>query len=207
MFRRLFDKCLALASPGLSKELDRRNARRAVNPSQWLVPEEAAVAWALAKIIVPSADGSPGMEDISRPDQTAVALLDKIVAEDSERQALYSHGLLAFDHWALNESGCEFADLSVEQQARLFRDAQQRHDAQVTGTSRIAKLRRAFEALIWARKGVFHAERLYPIIRNDCLQIFYTSSISWTWLQYDGPPMDQGYCSLTQSRLTGRLYG
>ncbi len=207
MFRRLFDNCLALASPGFSEELHRRNARRSANSSQWFVPEETAVAWALAKIIVPSADGSPGIEDISRPDQSAVALLDKIVTENSEKQALYSRGLLAFDHWALSESGQVFSDLSVDDQTNLFRAAQQRHDARVADASRTAKLRRAFGEVIHARKGIFHAERLFPTIRNDCLQIFYTSSVSWAWLQYDGPPMDEGYCSLTRPRPAGRLYG
>lgn len=207
MFRRLFDKCLALASPGFSKELHRRNSRRASNGLPWFVPEEAVVAWALAKIIVPSADGSPGIEDILRPDQSGVAWLDKIVAEDSQKQELYSYGLLAFDHWALSESGRAFADLPVEHQADLFRAAQQRHDSRAAGTSRISKLGRALEALISVRKGIFHAERLYPIIRNDCFQVFYTNSASWAWLQYDGPPMDEGYCSLTRPRLSGRLYG
>jgi hypothetical protein len=206
MFRKLFDSCLALSSPGFSKELHRRNARRSANVSQWFVPEEAAVAWALAKIIIPSGDGSPGIENLSRPDQSAVGLLDKMVSEDSEKKALYSYGLLAFDHWAMAKSKRGFAELSVEHQAYLFRAAQQRHEARVTDTSRLAKLRRAFEALIYARKGTFHAERLFPIIRNDCLQIFYTSGVSWAWLQYDGPPMDEGYCSLTRPRLTGRLH-
>lgn len=207
MFRRLFDKCLALASPGFSNELHSRNTRRAANASQWFVPEEAAVAWALAKIIVPSGDGYPGIADILRPDQSGVALLDRIVADDSYKQTFYACGLLAFDHWALSESGRVFADLSVEHQADLFRAAQKGHDSAAAGTSRTAKLRRAFEALISARKGTFHAERLYPMIRNDCLQIFYTSSVNWAWLQYDGPPMDEGYCSLTQPRLSGRLHG
>lgn len=206
MFRRLFDKSLALASPGFRKELHRRNVLRTRNESQWFVPEEAVVVWALAKIIVPSVNGSPGIEDLSRPDQTAVALLDKMVAEDSEKQVLYSHGLLAFEFWALAEHRRVFSDLSVEHQVDLFRSAQQRYDARVADTSRTAKMRRAFEAVISARKGIFHAERLYPIIRNDCLQIFYTSSVSWAWLQYDGPPMDNGYCSLTRPRLAGRLY-
>jgi Gluconate 2-dehydrogenase subunit 3 len=199
MLRKLFDKCLALASPGFSRELDNRNERRAATSSQWFAPQEAAVAWALAKIIVPAGDGSPGIENIS-PDQSALASLDKMVAEDSQRQQLYSHGLLAFDHWALTEHKRGFADLSTEDQINLFRAVQERYDNRVAESSSIAKLRRGFESLIYARKGIFHAERLYPAIRNDCLQIFYTSSVSWTWLQYDGPPMEKGYPSLTRPR-------
>jgi hypothetical protein len=39
---------------------------------------------------------------------------------------------------------------------------------------------------------------LYPVIRNDCIQIFYTSQVSWVWLGYDGPPMEKGYSNLIQ---------
>lgn len=199
MLRRLFDKCLELASPGFSRELRRRNASRAAGSSQWFTVQEAAVAWALARIIVPNGDGAPGIENIS-PGQSAVALLDKIVAEDLDRQQRYSHGLLAFDRLALSTRGRGFADLSTEGQIDLFRAVQERHDSRAVGAASNTKMRRVFDAFIYARKGIFHAERLYPVIRNDCLRIFYTSSVSWTWLQYDGPPMDDGYCSFTRPR-------
>lgn len=201
MLRGIFDKCLVLASSGLNGELQRRNARRAGgNSSQWFTPEEAAVAGALAKLIVPRDEVSPGIDDICPLGQTAVTVLDKMVAENPDKQRHYSRGLVAFDYWAFGERARGFADLSTEDQARLLRAAQEQYDRRPAGSSSIAKLRRAFEALIQARKGIFQAEKFYPIIRNDCLRIFYTSSASWACLQYDGPPMEMGYPSLIRPR-------
>lgn len=199
MLRGLFDKFLALASPGFSRELRSRNASRTGGSSQWFTRQEAVVALALARIIVPDGDGSPGIDSIS-PDQGAVTLLDGMMVGDSHRQLLYSYGLLAFDRWALIECGSGFADLSTEDQIRIFRMAQERRNCYSAGVSSLAKMRRAFDALIYARKGIFYADKLCPIIRNDCLEIFYTSQASWTWLQYDGPPMEKGYPSVTRPR-------
>lgn len=201
MLRQLFEKCLVVASPGFNGELQRRNGRRARgNSPGWFIPEEAAVAAALAKLIVPPDEDSPGIDDICPPGQTAVTILDKMVAEHPDKQRDYSRGLLAFDYWALSRRRRGFADLAAEDQASLLCAAQARHDRRPVRSSSVAKLWRAFDILIHARKGIFHAERFYPVIRNDCLQIFYTSSASWAWLRYDGPPMDTGYSSLVRPR-------
>ena len=46
-------------------------------------------------------------------------------------------------------------------------------------------------------RGVpFVAGLLYPHVRSDCFQVFYTSRVSWIWLEYDGPPMEKGYLKL-----------
>jgi hypothetical protein len=204
---RFFNACLALVSRDFNAEIARRDARRGKNSFQWFTLEEAAVAEALSKIIVPSEQDSPGIDEISILGESAITLLDKIVAESPDRQRFYSHGLLAFDRWALKEQGHRFLELSTDQQTNLFQAAQEKYDHWWAQTSAVAKVQRGLNAIFHAGRGVFHAARLYPMIRGDCLQIFYTSSASWAWLQYDGPPMDEGYCSLTQPRLSKHLYG
>jgi hypothetical protein len=195
MVKKLFNGCLALASREFNQELARRNARRGGDSSPWFAPEEATVAEALAKIIVPSEEGSPGIAELG---PSAVVSLGERASKSLDRQQFYSRGLLAFDHWALKEWGHRFAELSVAHQTQLFGMAQKKHDSWSTGTSLTAKVRRGLRALIYAKSGIVHATRLYPVIRDDVLEIFYTSRVSWTWLDYDGPPMDKGYPSLTQ---------
>jgi hypothetical protein len=207
MIRKLFEKCIALSAPGFGREIERRNARRVGTSSGWFTPEEAVVAEALAKLIVPGGNGSPGIEDICASGENAAKLVEKVVAESSNNGEVYARGLLAFDYWALSKHGRQFVGLSTEEQAALFRCAQERHENRAARTSVLARMRRGLEAIIHAKKGILYAELLYPVIRNDCLRIFYTSAASWAWLQYDGPPMDDGYCSLTQPRLSDHIYG
>lgn len=199
-FDRLLNACLALALIDFNKELGRRNAGRGGNSLQWLTPEEAVVAEALAKIIVPSEEGSPGIDEVCIFGPSAITSLDKMIKESPGRQHFYSRGLLSFDIWALKEHGCKFGGLSTDQQTTLFRAAQEINDSSQANTSRIAKVWRRFRTLTQTRRGTFYAAALYPMIRHDSLQIFYTSRASWTWLEYDGPPMEKGYSNLTRRR-------
>jgi hypothetical protein len=199
ILKKLFHAGLALASRGFNQELIRRDARRNGDSLQF-TPEEAVIAEAIAKIIVPSGEGAPGIDQVSLPDEKAISLLGKIVAQSPDKQPFYSRGLLAFDRWALQEYGSSFAGLSTELQTALFREAQEKYDRWEVETSSLAKIQRGFRAIVYAGNGRAHAAKLYPIIRDDCLQIFYTNRISWAWLNYDGPPMDKGYPSLTQPR-------
>jgi len=205
--KRLFSASLALVSRDFNAELARRDTRRGKNSFLWFTPEEVAVVEALSKIIVPSEQDSPGIDEVSILGESAITSLDKMVAESPDRQRFYSPGLLAFDRWALKEQGHSFLELSTDQQTSLFQAVQEKYDHWWAQTSAVAKVQRGLNAIFHAGRGVFHAARLYPIIRNDCMQIFYTSSASWAWLQYDGPPMDKGYCSLTQPRLSEHLHG
>src|SRR5271154_1129768 len=99
----LFNTCLARVSRDFTAELSRRDAGRGGNSLNWFTPEEAAVAEALAKIIVPSDENSPGIDEISVLGESAITLLDKMVAESPGSQQFYSQGLLAFDCWARKE--------------------------------------------------------------------------------------------------------
>jgi hypothetical protein len=191
---------LALTPGDFNKELGRRNAERGRNSFQWFTAKEAVVAEALAKVIVPSEEGSPGIDEVRIFGPSAVSSLDKIIKTCSDKQHIYSHGLLSFEFWALKEHGCKFDSLSTGQQTNLFRAAQKINESGTAPGSPMAKVRRRVDTLTQTRRGTFHAARLYPMIRDDCLQIFYTSRASWTWLGYDGPPMEKGYSNLTRPR-------
>jgi hypothetical protein len=197
---RFFNACVALVSRDFNAELARRDARRGKTPYLWFTPEEAVVAEALSKIIVPSDENSPGIDEISVLGENAITLLDKMVAESPGIQQFYSQGLLAFDCWAGKEYARPFVELSTAEQESLFRAAHEEYDRSRAQTSLFSRVRRGFDAIVHAGKGTFHAARFCPIIRDDCLQIFYTSRVSWTWLDYDGPPMDMGYPNLVRRR-------
>lgn len=199
-FARLFDVCHVLAPSEFDREIGRRNAERAGNSRQWLTAEEAAVAEALAKIIIPSEEESPGIDEVCVLGPGAITLLDKMIRKCPDRQRAYSRGLLSFDIWAFKEHGCKFPDLSADQQTNLFRAAQEMNDSLNAGISRLDKVWRRLGALAQIRKGTLYAALLYPRIREDSLKIFYTSRVSWIWLAYDGPPMDKGYVSLSRAR-------
>jgi hypothetical protein len=112
------------------------------------------------------------------------------------RQYLYSRGLLSFDVWALKKHGCKFADMTKEDHIGLFRAAQQINEGLAAGVSILGKVWSKVRAITLAGNGSSFAANLYPQIRSDCLQVFYTNRVSWVWLEYDGPPMDKGYPNL-----------
>lgn len=206
--KRVGRKCLdvlrniirARSSPGMDKELARRNGERGGDNYRWFTPEEAAVAEALARVIVPSDEEAPGIAEIDVLGPPAAVALDGLVATSLDRQRLYARGLYAFDLWARKKHRCRFAELREDDQTRLFLAAQQINENLAVRGSPIARAWRMVRSALLAGNGSFFASRLYPQIRKDCLQIFYTSRVSWVWLEYDGPPMDKGYPSLVEPR-------
>jgi len=196
-FKRLQDISLAVASRGINRELARRESERRGSKLRWFIPEEAAVADALAAIIIPSDDETPGMEEVGVFGPPAIVALDNLVATSSKRQELYSRGLLSFDLWARKAHNCKFAEMSKEDQIKLFELTQEVYEHCTENRSPMSKAWHRIRAIARMKNGWYYAAQLYPQIRDDCFQIFYTNRVSWTWLDYDGPPMDQGYPDLS----------
>jgi hypothetical protein len=128
-------------------------------------------------------------------------VLDQMVRNCTNRQYYYARGLLSFDLWALRVHRVKFVELSAEQQTELFRIAEEINDGWKDQPTLVTKLWRRFGApFAEVSNGTFYSGLLYPMIREDSLQIFYTSRVSWVWLGYDGPPMEKGYPSLIEPR-------
>jgi len=199
-FNVLSDICVAVAARGIVEQVARRDAVRGRGAFRWFTSDEAVVAEALARIIVPSDEETPGMDEVGVLDAPAMVALDHLVATSSLRQKVYARGLLSLDMWARKEGGCKFAEMSSECQIALFRAAQQMYEEWTGSVPAIKKAWRRLRAITRARDGSFFAAQLYPQIRNDCLRVFYTSRVAWTWLEYDGPPMDKGYPSVVVPR-------
>lgn len=191
----LYNAYLSFASRTLDRELTARNSGRGKGKFRWLTGEEAAVAAALANVIVPSDEETPGLDDIDVLGPSAVDLLDKLISKNQEKQQLYVRGLLSFDRWASDTYGKSFSQLDVSEQISLLRRAEKYSDVLHSG-SRAVRAWRMLRGAGQIKKGIVFAAQLYPEIRKDCLQIFYTSRVSWVWLEYDGPPMDEGYPKL-----------
>jgi Gluconate 2-dehydrogenase subunit 3 len=192
--------CLGVASRGMNKELARRDAERGRDTLRWFTPEEVVVAEALATVIVPSDDETPGIDEVDVLGPAAIVVLDNMVTASPPRQYLYSRGLLSFDAWAMKERGCKFAEMSREDQIMLFSAAQRGYEDWSASASPVVKAWRKLRAFAQARNGSLFAAKLYSQIRDDCFQVFYTSRVSWVWLDYDGPPMDKGYPSVVEHR-------
>lgn len=184
----------------MDKELARRESERGHSALRWFTPDEAALAEALATIIVPSDEDTPGIHEVGVLGPTAIVALDNLVLGSPYRQDLYSRGLLSFDVWARKQHGCKFIDMRKDDQIMLFRAAHLFYEYSTPPSSAIKKAWRKLHSIMQAINGSFFAAALYPMIRSDCLQVFYTSRISWIWLDYDGPPMDQGYSRLDTPR-------
>jgi hypothetical protein len=199
-YNRLQDALLARLAAGADRKFVPPNRQGGTDGFQWFTAEEAAVAEALARIIVPSDDETPGIDEVGVLDTPAMQVLDRLVAASSERQKLYSRGLLAFDVWAHKKFKRSFAQLPVDDQTELFKSAEQLSQRYWGGSSVVQKAWRRLRAMARARTGAFFAAQLYPQVRSDCFRIFYTSRVSWVWLDYDGPPMDKGYQSVVGPR-------
>jgi len=124
-FNAFQDAYISLASRAINKELAHRSALRGQGAFRWFVEEEAAVAEALAKIIVPSDENTPGIDEIDVLGPPVIVVLDNLVTTSPERQYVYSRGLLSFDVWAIEERGCKFAAMTTNDQVMLLRSAQQ----------------------------------------------------------------------------------
>lgn len=199
-FNTALGACVALASSGLRRELEHRNSKRGGNSLRWFTPEEAATAEALARIIIPSDEDSPGIEDIGILGPRAIAALDRMVQMHSGKQLLYARGLLSFDRWSTRVHGRTFAELSTSEQIRMFQAAEDLYRSWAMAASLLTKAWQKFKPLTQVKSGLYFAAKLFPVIRTDCVQIFYTSRVSWAWLEYDGPPMDDGYPNLLPRR-------
>jgi hypothetical protein len=191
-FLTFYGICLSFASRRLNREITRRNSCRGQGTLQWLTLEEAAVVIALAKIIVPSDDETPGLDDIDVLGPSAIDVLDKLIKKNPYKQELYARGLLSFDVWASKKHDRQFAAMTTSNQVTIFREAQLYSQRLHNGPRPLRALYMLL-GVTQSGKGRFFAAQLYPEIRNDCLQAFYTSRVSWIWLEYDGPPMDEGY--------------
>lgn len=199
-FNLVQDICLAAATRDMIKALACRDTECGVKNLRWFTPDEAVVAEALATIIVPSDEETPGIGEVCVLGPPAIVALDNLVATSSYRQQLYSRGLLSFDTWALKERGSKFSEMPKEDQIMLFRAAEHIYEGWTASGSGMRKAWRRLRAISQARNGSLFAAQLYPQIREDCLQVFYTSRVSWVWLHYDGPPMEKGYPNLVERR-------
>lgn len=197
--RAAYEKVIGIAAQPLDRELADRGASRGKNGLLWFTPEEAAVAQALGCIIIPSDDEAPGFDEIEVLGPPGIEGLDRIVAGDPARQLIYAHGLLSFDIWARRRQGCGFAEMAKSDQIALFRAAQHVRDGWANG-SLLRRIAARLRSLLGIRRGHYFAAQLFPLITNDCFQVFYTSRVSWVWLEYDGPPMDEGYPLLAARR-------
>ncbi|HXG04670.1 MAG TPA: hypothetical protein VNO23_14790, partial [Candidatus Binatia bacterium] len=69
-----------------------------------------------------------------------------------------------------------------------------------------ARLRRRAALLYYhprgpgGRHGLGEAARLFPVLCADAFAAYYATPRVWRWLGYDGPPMPEGYPSLTAAR-------
>jgi hypothetical protein len=198
-FYKIFNALVHLTSHRIERKVAHRNASRGEGSLRWFTTEEASVAHALANLFVPSDDRTPGLDDIDVLGPPAIVLLDKILSADPCKQVDYARGLLSFDIWARQECGCNFAEMTIKDQVKLLTAAQQCYEGW-TGGSTLGKTWHRLRSVTDANNGKFFAARLYPEIRSDCFRVFYTSQVSWVWLDYDGPPMDAGYPHLTPRR-------
>jgi gluconate 2-dehydrogenase subunit 3-like protein len=196
-FRLLEDACLAVTSRSMGAELARREGHRGHGNLRWFTADETTVAEALASVVVPSDEESPGLEDVGVFGPPAIVALDTMVAASAYRRQAYSRGLLAFDTLALRRRNCRFANLPKADQIALFEAAQYVYEGWMT-PSAMKRAGRKMRSVLRAKGSWYFAASLFPQIRDDCIQIFYTSRECWTWLEYDGPPMDQGYPNLTR---------
>jgi hypothetical protein len=188
--------CEIVVSLRLARESARRRAARGHGSFRWMTEDDAIVADALAKLMIPADEDSPGIEDVCILGPSAIEVLDRLVAGSPERQRLYERGLAAFDLWAERECGRRFASVPPEGQMQLLKASQRIHEEWTSHAPLAAKAWRRFKIVI-SGAGVPHgAGLLFPQFRSDCFQVFYTSRVSWVWLDYDGPPMDEGYPKL-----------
>lgn len=184
---------LRMVSPRQGKDLARRHREPPRESLQWFTADESALVQILANLIVPSDETSPGAAQLNHSGRSAVETLDRLVVGSPPRQALYARGLLALDRLAKDRYRSTFACLSQQNQVHLLQFLDRLHQKWSTPISLIAKIKTKLVILYHQWSGLVPAVELFPRLVHDVLQAFYTDRVSWVWLDYDGPPMPDGY--------------
>jgi choline dehydrogenase-like flavoprotein len=189
-----------LSSPKRRRELSGRARERAGNAESWLTAGERAAVTALASVIVPSSDDTPGAAEMDVLGAPAAARMDEWVRASPAKQALYARGLIAFDELAERRWGTPFAQLSETRQHELLTQIDAAHQRRHRDASLPGKVWKKLELVGEMATGWSAAVDLFPTLVQDVFAAFYTSEVSWMWLGYDGPPMPRGYADLEHPR-------
>jgi len=192
---------LFMSSSHRRKELAGRTRERAKDADHWLTAGERAAIAAMASVIVPSSDDTPGANEMDVLGAPAADRLDEWVRASPAKQVLYARGLIAFDQLARRRGGTSFSDLTSEQQHRLFTLVDAASRRRHRETSLPGKVQKKLELIGTMVTGWAVAVDLFPTLVQDVLTAFYTNEVSWAWLGYDGPPMPEGYTDLEHPRL------
>lgn len=188
-------------SPQTAKELARRHRERLRDGRRWFTADETALVEVLAHLIVPSDETGPGAEQLRLLGRPVAETLDRLVAGSQRRQVLYARGLLALDRLANDKYQAHFVELSPQNQVHLLEVVDQLRLKWSQPSSLSAKIKTKIVKLLYDQwSGVSPAAELFPTLVQDVLQAFYTDPVSWAWLDYDGPPMREGYPNLLASR-------
>jgi len=169
------------------EEWDRRNIKRPADTSCWFVAEETLLVKAVSSLLIPSENG-PGADEAGVVDR-----IDGLLRRSPELQAIYGPGLIAFDSVAVKKKGRQFAELDGNQQRELLLYLDGLHHRIEQTPTLGAKIRSVCLSLRCRWDGSFEAVQLFPTIKHDVMQAFYTSQVCWKWLRYYGPPMPRGY--------------
>jgi len=189
-----------LSSSTRRKELAERTRERTKDAEHWLTAGERASITAMALVIVPSSDDTPGANEMDVLGAPAADRLDEWIRASPAKQALYTRGLIAFDELARRRGGTSFPDLTSEQQHHLFTLVDAASQRRHRETSLPGKVQKKLELIGTMVTGWAVAVDLFPTLVQDVFTAFYTNEVSWAWLGYDGPPMPEGYTDLEHPR-------
>jgi len=176
-------------SPRIAKERPRAGPH-------WFTADESALVEILADLIVPSDDTGPGAAQLALAGRPAAATLDRLVAGSPLRQVVYARGLPALNLLAKDAYRSKFLDLSPQNQVQLLQVVDRVGRQWAEPGSFASKIGTRIIILYHKWSGLFPAVLFFRTLVQDVLQIFYTDPLSWAWLDYDGPPMPEGYPGL-----------
>jgi len=138
---------------------------------------QATLVEEVSSLIIPS-DDSPGAREAG-----VVFMLDRIAANSKEDQEIYTAGIEWLDYMADTIAGMgSFLDLSHDDKKRILTIADS------------GKLLLSDKLLLFIQyRNTRVARRFFAMIRQQTIEIFYTSETGWRLLGYKGPPQWSGY--------------
>jgi hypothetical protein len=148
---------------------------------------------AIAATIIPSDETSPGAVEAG-----VVETLDHKLARSLPRQGLYARGLASCDRLSFRRHRRRYVDLTTHEKEDLLREIERYYSPGHTSAARTGRILRGLLRLYASVR--FPVVQLFPVLLEDVMEAFYTHPVSWQWLNYDGPPMPQGYLDLNHPR-------
>lgn len=208
---------VSIAGVALPREVDMPVPYPTGQPSEMRIPvynqnvrffdaHQYRLVATIAALIVPS-DDTPGATEAG-----VVDTIDRMLADDPERQIVYRKGLRWIDTVSAKRFGAgnDFLQLETEDQVALLCSIDRSNLIHRRSGKTVFEKIDIKLGIFWDMVfGFGRNARFFYEIHRDIITAFYSNDVSWRGIGYFGPPQPEGYLDFmdppSSDNYTGRV--